>query len=47
MTVLQTQSPVYLTAQLLCVGRDASHIEVIWVKREWEYFCKGDSTAND
>ena len=29
----------------LCVGRDASVVEVIWVKREPEYFCEGDWTT--
>ena len=29
----------------LCVGRDASDVEVIWVKREPEYFCEGGWTG--
>jgi hypothetical protein len=36
---------VTIAKRPFCVGRDANDIEVIWVKREWEYFCKGDSTA--
>jgi len=27
------------------VGRDASDVEVIWVKREQEYFCEEDWTT--
>jgi hypothetical protein len=27
------------------VGRDARDVEVIWVKKEPEYFCKEDWTA--
>jgi hypothetical protein len=30
----------------LCVGRDASDVEVIWVKREREYFCEQDWTGS-
>jgi hypothetical protein len=29
----------------LCVGRDASVVEVIWLKSEPEYFCEGDWTT--
>jgi hypothetical protein len=28
------------------LGRDASDKEVIWVEREWKYFCKGDWTPD-
>jgi hypothetical protein len=30
----------------LCVGRDDKRYEVIWVKREWNYFCEKDWTSS-
>jgi hypothetical protein len=36
---------VTIAKRPLCVGRDASDVEVIWVKREPEYFCEGGWTA--
>jgi hypothetical protein len=30
----------------LCVGRDDKRYEVIWVKREWNYFCEKDWTGS-
>src|SRR6202030_2249671 len=36
---------VTIAKRPFCLGRDARDVEVIWVKREWKYFCEGDWTT--